>query len=80
MTPSTPPRSLMSTMERTTQTEPRKAKKWKQVWLCFLGDDNFRKQRQREATEKSRFCKTFSLNCNYKIFLNLCRWWKSICQ
>lgn len=40
-------------MERTTQTEPPKAKKWKQIWLCFLGDDKFRKQRQREATEKS---------------------------
>lgn len=39
-------------MERTTQTEPPKAPKWKQIWLCFLGDDKFRKQRQREATEK----------------------------
>lgn len=45
--------SHASTMERTTQTEPPKAKKWKQIWLCFLGDDKFRKQRQREATENS---------------------------
>lgn len=45
--------SHMSTMERTTQTEPPKAKKWKQIWLCFLGDDKFRRQRQREATEKN---------------------------
>lgn len=50
-----PTSSHMSTMERTTQTEPPKAKKWKQIWLCFLGDDKFRRQRQREATEKSLF-------------------------
>lgn len=51
------PSSSHSTMERTTQTEPPKAKKWKQIWLCFLGDDKFRRQRQREATEKSeQFC------------------------
>lgn len=48
-----PTSSHMSTMERTTQTEPPRAKKWKQIWLCFLGDDKFRRQRQREATEKS---------------------------
>lgn len=46
------PSSRMSTMERTTQTEvPRKAK-WKQIWLCVLGDEKFRRQRQREASEK----------------------------
>lgn len=50
-----PTNSAHSTMERTTQTEPPKAKRWKQVWLCFLGDDKFRRQRQREATEKSTF-------------------------
>lgn len=48
-----PTNSSHSTMERTTQTEPPKAKRWKQIWLCFLGDDKFRRQRQREATEKS---------------------------
>lgn len=48
-----PTNSAHSTMERTTQTEPPKAKTWKQLWLCFLGDDKFRRQRQREATEKS---------------------------
>lgn len=48
-----PTSSHLSTMERTTQTEPPRAKKWKQIWLCFLGDDKFRRQRQREATEKS---------------------------
>lgn len=47
-----PTSSHMSTMERTTQTEPPRTKKWKQIWLCFLGDDKFRRQRQREATEK----------------------------
>lgn len=45
--------STHSTMERTTQTEPPRAKKWKQIWLCILGDVKFRRQRQREATEKS---------------------------
>lgn len=49
-----PSNSSHSTMERTTQTEPPRAKKWKQIWLCFLGDDKFRRQRQREATEKSK--------------------------
>lgn len=42
--------SHLSTMERTTQTEPPRAPKWKQFWYCFIGDDNFRKQRLREAT------------------------------
>lgn len=40
--------SHLSTMERTTQTESRKPK-WKQIWLCFIGDEEFRKQRSREA-------------------------------
>lgn len=58
---STQSQSHTSTMERTTQTEPPKAPKWKQIWLCFLGDDKFRKQRQREATEK---CGTITENMN----------------
>lgn len=45
--------STMERMERTTQTDPPRAKKLRQIWLCFLGDDKFRRQRQREATEKS---------------------------
>ena len=44
--------SQLSTMERTTQTEPPKKPKWKQIWLCFLGDDKFRRERQREAASK----------------------------
>lgn len=46
--------SHMSTMERTTQTEPPRKPKWKQMWLCFLGDDEFRKERAREATSGSK--------------------------
>ncbi|XP_055618950.1 gamma-aminobutyric acid receptor subunit alpha-6 [Toxorhynchites rutilus septentrionalis] len=42
--------SHLSTMERTTQTEPPKEPGWKQLWLCFLGDDQFRRRRQREAS------------------------------
>lgn len=37
-----------TTMERTTQTDyfvPR----WKQFFYCLIGDDQYRKQRQREA-------------------------------
>ena len=43
------PQSGFSTMERTTQTEPPRKPKWKQIWLCFVGDDEFRKQRAKEA-------------------------------
>lgn len=76
--------SQMSTMERTTQTEPPRAKKLRQIWLCFLGDDKFRRQRQREATEKCRFSHTkgqcicsLILLCRmclqvYPIILNFC--------
>ncbi|XP_070491785.1 gamma-aminobutyric acid receptor subunit alpha-1 isoform X5 [Chironomus tepperi] len=46
--------SHLSTMERTTQTEPPRKPKWKQVWLCFIGDDEFRKQRAREANAGSK--------------------------
>lgn len=42
--------SQLSTMERQTQTDTPKVRKWKQLWLCFVGDDKYRKQRQREAT------------------------------
>lgn len=41
--------SHLSTMERTTQTDTPRKPKWKQIWLCFIGDDDFRKQRAREA-------------------------------
>ncbi|XP_053678580.1 gamma-aminobutyric acid receptor subunit alpha-6 [Anopheles nili] len=47
-----PTSSHLSTMERTTQTEPPKEPVWKQVWLCFLGDDQFRRRRQREASAR----------------------------
>ncbi|XP_058444093.1 gamma-aminobutyric acid receptor subunit alpha-6 isoform X2 [Malaya genurostris] len=48
-----PTTSHLSTMERTTQTEPPKEPRWKQLWLCFLGDDQFRRRRQREATGRA---------------------------
>lgn len=48
------PGSHLSTMERTTQTEPPRKPIWKQFWLCFVGNDEFRKQRQREATSGSK--------------------------
>lgn len=47
------PTSLLSTMERMTQTETPKAPLWKQLWYCFVGNDKFRRQRQREATGNS---------------------------
>lgn len=56
------PSSHASTMERTTQTEPPIISKVRQVWLCFLGDEKFRKQREREATAKG--------GSNYKYFSN----------
>lgn len=51
--------SGLSTMERQTQTEPPRIPKWKQVWLCFLGDENFKKEREREV--KSKGINTFKL-------------------
>ncbi|XP_058821114.1 gamma-aminobutyric acid receptor subunit alpha-6 isoform X2 [Topomyia yanbarensis] len=48
-----PAASHLSTMERTTQTEPPKEPHWKQLWLCFLGDDQFRRRRQREASGRA---------------------------
>lgn len=43
-----PPPPLRLTMERTTQTELM-LPKWKQFLYCLMGNDKFRKQRQREA-------------------------------
>lgn len=40
--------SIRLTMERQTQTENR-LPKWKQFLKCLKGDDEFRRQRQREA-------------------------------
>ncbi|CAG4940397.1 unnamed protein product [Colias eurytheme] len=40
--------SVRLTMERMTQTENR-VPKWRQVLYCLAGDDNYRRQRQREA-------------------------------
>lgn len=54
-----PTTSHLSTMERTTQTDTPKAPKWKQLWLCFLGDDKFRRQRQREATGQRKLLNIF---------------------
>lgn len=42
--------SHLSTMERTTQTEPPRKPMWKQFCLCVIGDDEFRRQRAREAS------------------------------
>lgn len=52
-----------STMERQTQTEPPKAPRWKEVWFCVLGDDKYRRQRQREAerNEPNRHSNSVSL-------------------
>lgn len=46
--------SRLSTMERTTQTDTPRKPIWKQFWLCFVGNDEFRKQRAREATSGSK--------------------------
>ncbi|KAG5879228.1 hypothetical protein JTB14_006028 [Gonioctena quinquepunctata] len=43
-----PPVQVRFTMERMTQTE-NKLQIWKQFLYCLKGDDNFRRQRQREA-------------------------------
>lgn len=45
--------SQMSTMERQTQTEPARIRRWKQLWLCFVGDEKYRKQRQRDAANNN---------------------------
>ncbi|KAF2902243.1 hypothetical protein ILUMI_03941 [Ignelater luminosus] len=42
------PAPVRLTMERTTQTETR-LPKWRQFMYCLMGNDKFRKQRQREA-------------------------------
>lgn len=41
--------SHLSTMERTTQTEPPRKPIWKQFCLCIMGNDEFRRQRARDA-------------------------------
>jgi gamma-aminobutyric acid receptor subunit alpha len=46
--------SHLSTMERTTQTDTPRKPIWKQFWLCFVGNDEFRKQRAKEATSGSK--------------------------
>ncbi|XP_033239991.1 gamma-aminobutyric acid receptor alpha-like [Drosophila pseudoobscura] len=38
-----------ATMERTTQTEPPVISRMRQIWLCLKSDDQFRKQRERDA-------------------------------
>ncbi|XP_031340148.1 gamma-aminobutyric acid receptor alpha-like isoform X2 [Photinus pyralis] len=48
-TPVTAPSPVLLTMERMTQTENR-LPKWRQFMYCLMGNDKFRKQRQREAT------------------------------
>uniref|UniRef100_A0A1A9VSX5 Neurotransmitter-gated ion-channel ligand-binding domain-containing protein n=1 Tax=Glossina austeni TaxID=7395 RepID=A0A1A9VSX5_GLOAU len=57
------PSSHASTMERTTQTEPPIISKTKQMWLCFIGDDKFRKQRERDASSQkgARYINSVSL-------------------
>ncbi|XP_050332268.1 gamma-aminobutyric acid receptor subunit alpha-6 [Bactrocera neohumeralis] len=57
------PSSHASTMERTTQTEPPVISKGKQMWLCLIGDDKFRRQRERAAavTKGSRYVNSVSL-------------------
>lgn len=44
----TAPAPVRLTMERTTQTE-RRVPKWRLLLYCLMGDDQFRRQRQREA-------------------------------
>lgn len=46
--------SHLSTMERTTQTDVPRKPILKQFWLCFIGDDDFRKERAREAQSESK--------------------------
>jgi gamma-aminobutyric acid receptor subunit alpha len=46
--------SRFSTMERTTQTDTPRKPKWKQFWLCFIGNDEFRRQRAKEASSGSK--------------------------
>ncbi|XP_036319098.1 gamma-aminobutyric acid receptor subunit alpha-2-like [Rhagoletis pomonella] len=57
------PSSHASTMERTTQTEPPVISKARQMWLCLIGDEKFRKQRERDAavTKGTRYVNSVSL-------------------
>ncbi|XP_011210785.3 gamma-aminobutyric acid receptor subunit alpha-6 [Bactrocera dorsalis] len=78
------PSSHASTMERTTQTEPPVISKGKQMWLCLIGDDKFRRQRERAAavTKGSRYVNSVSLIDRVSrvafpmsfVFLNLLYW------
>lgn len=43
-----PGQTVKLTVERTTQTE-RRVPKWRMLLYCLMGDDQFRRQRQREA-------------------------------
>ncbi|KAH8273308.1 hypothetical protein KR018_010570 [Drosophila ironensis] len=49
--PNTP--SHASTMDRTTQTEPSVVSRIQQIWLCLKSDENFRKQRERDAAAEN---------------------------
>ncbi|CAH2208796.1 jg1385, partial [Pararge aegeria aegeria] len=46
--PPTEHTAVRLTMERTTQTEVR-VPRWRQLLYCLAGDDQYRRQRQREA-------------------------------
>ncbi|TMW50268.1 hypothetical protein DOY81_004649, partial [Sarcophaga bullata] len=48
------PSSHASTMERTTQTDAPVISRAKQMWLCFIGDTKFRKEREREAANNKK--------------------------
>lgn len=58
------PCSGLSTMERQTQTENR-IPKWRQIWLCFLGDEKFKRDRERDvkmsAGGRNRYVNSVSL-------------------
>lgn len=54
------PVTVRLTMERTTQTE-RRIPQWRQFVYCLMGNDNFRRQRQREAGENEYI--------NFKIYI-----------
>lgn len=50
------------TMERTTQTETLLSR-WKQFFYCLMGNDEFRKRRQREAAALGTKCHTTIIRC-----------------
>lgn len=55
--------SGLSTMERQTQTDSPRVPKWRQIWLCFLGDVKFKQDREREVkkTGRNRYVNSVSL-------------------